>query len=126
MAPEKITKAEWLLLGLTAVFLSGLLVVSSRDRSGTAVSVETERTVAQEEFLPDLSPLDLNTATAPELAELPGIGEELARRIVAYREENGPFAAVEELLEISGIGQGKLDGLTDRVIAGTAEKERTA
>lgn len=126
MAPEKITKAEWILLGLTAVFLSGLLVVSSRDRRETAAPVETERAAAQEEFLPDLSPLDLNTATEAELAELPGIGEELARRIVAYREENGPFATVEELLEISGIGQGKLDALTDRVIAGAAGKERTA
>ena len=40
-----------------------------------------------------------------------GIGEELARRIVEYREEHGPFEAVEDLTEVSGIGQGKLAAL---------------
>ena len=39
------------------------------------------------------------------------IGEELARRIVEYREEHGPFAAVEDLTNVSGIGQGKLAAL---------------
>ena len=72
--------------------------------------------------MPELAPLDLNAAPAEELAELPGIGPELARRIVAYREEHGPFDTVEELMEVSGIGQGKLDGLEGRV---TVENEET-
>lgn len=36
---------------------------------------------------------------------LPGIGEELSRRILEYRETHGPFAAVEELMEVSGIAR---------------------
>ena len=39
------------------------------------------------------------------------LGEELARRITAYREERGPFKTVEDLTDVSGIGQGKLAAL---------------
>ncbi|MGQ9925851.1 MAG: helix-hairpin-helix domain-containing protein [Chloroflexaceae bacterium] len=49
--------------------------------------------------------LDLNRASAAELEELPGIGPILAGRIVARREEQGPFRAVEELREVTGIGE---------------------
>lgn len=49
--------------------------------------------------------LDLNTATAAELEDLPGIGATLAGRIVAHRDEAGPFVAVEDLREVSGVGE---------------------
>ena len=64
---------------------------------------------------PDFTPLDLNTATAAELTELPGIGEKLAERIVAYREANGPFTSVEEIMEVDGIGEGKFADLEGRI-----------
>ncbi len=62
-----------------------------------------------------MSPLDLNAASAEELTSLPGIGPELARRIVECRETAGPFTAVEELLEVPGIGEAKLAALEGRV-----------
>ena len=55
--------------------------------------------------------MNLNTADAEALTALPGIGEELAARIVEYREEHGPFKTVEDLTEVPGIGQGKLAAL---------------
>lgn len=61
-------------------------------------------------------PLDLNTATAEELETLPSIGPARAKRIVDYREEHGPFRYVEELRNVSGIGEGILAGLMDYVI----------
>ena len=49
--------------------------------------------------------LDLNTATAAQLEELPGVGPVLAQRIVDWRTEHGRFASVDELGEVSGIGE---------------------
>ena len=56
-------------------------------------------------------PVDLNTATAEMLDELPGIGPSTAAAIVAHRENSGPFAAVEDLLDVRGIGPAKLDAI---------------
>lgn len=124
----KIARAEWLLLAVTALFLCLLLALFWRDRTAmtpdrTGTAVETEIQVPQEDIQPDLSPLDLNSATAAELAQLPGIGEELARRIVEYRAENGPFEAVEEIMEVSGIGEGKFAALEDRITVDGKEAE---
>ena len=54
-----------------------------------------------------LTSIDINRASAEELAKLPGVGSELARRIVAYRSQHGPFHRVEDLLVIRGIGPKK-------------------
>ena len=53
--------------------------------------------------------IDINTADARTLETLPGIGEVLAESIVAYREEHGSFASVDELDYVYGIGEGKLE-----------------
>ncbi len=66
--------------------------------------------------LPQL--IDINTATAAELEELPDIGEVLAGRIVAYREENGPFTRTDQLMAVRGIGPATYEGLRSLVITG--------
>lgn len=55
--------------------------------------------------------ININTATAAELEELPGIGPALAERIVAHRQANGPFASVDDLVQVPGIGTAKLEAL---------------
>lgn len=60
--------------------------------------------------------LRLNLAGVEELETLPGVGPVLAERIVAYRDEHGPFAVVEDLLDVPGIGEGKLAALRDAVL----------
>ncbi len=59
--------------------------------------------------------IDLNTATAEALEELPGVGPATAAAIVDHREENGPFRSVDGLLDVRGIGPAKLDALRDLV-----------
>ena len=59
-----------------------------------------------------LAAVDLNRAPAAELATIPGIGPELARRIVAFRELNGPFEDPEELLDVAGISEQRLAELS--------------
>ena len=49
--------------------------------------------------------VNLNTATATDLEGLPGIGAKTAARIVEYRQKNGPFKKVEELMNVRGVGE---------------------
>ena len=49
--------------------------------------------------------VNLNTASAAQLEALPGIGAKTAERIVAYREKNGPFKKIEDLMNVKGIGE---------------------
>ncbi len=53
--------------------------------------------------------ININTATKEELTLLPGIGDVYAERIILYREDYGPFTTAEELLNISGIGERRLE-----------------
>ncbi len=57
----------------------------------------------------------LNTATVADLDGLPGIGPVLAQRIVDHRTEHGPFRSVDQLREVSGIGEAKYASLKERV-----------
>jgi competence protein ComEA len=61
------------------------------------------------------SRLNLNAATAEQLERLPGIGPSLASRIVAFRGKHGPFASVDDLVHVGGIGPATLDRVRDRV-----------
>ena len=51
------------------------------------------------------SAININTASANELQALPGIGAKTATRILEYRQKNGPFKKVEELMNVRGVGE---------------------
>lgn len=59
--------------------------------------------------------VNLNTGLKEEFLTLPGIGEVMAERIIAYREENGPFGSVEDLLNVKGIGEKTLEKLRELI-----------
>jgi competence protein ComEA len=59
--------------------------------------------------------ININTADASELEELPGIGEVLAESIIDHRDEHGPFSKPEDLLDVSGIGDATLAEFADEV-----------
>ena len=59
--------------------------------------------------------VNINTASATELETLDGIGEVIAAAIVEYRTQNGPFTAVDQLEDVSGIGPSTMEGIRDSV-----------
>lgn len=59
--------------------------------------------------------ININTASAEELDSLPGIGPTLAQRIIAYREENGPFQTIEDIVNVSGIGSSTFENIKDLI-----------
>jgi competence protein ComEA len=61
--------------------------------------------------------LDINTATAKELQMLPGIGPQLAERIVDYRQAHGPFSSAKQITEVRGIGQKTFLRIQDAIAA---------
>lgn len=81
-------------------------------QASTAASVET--TGAEEVSFP----LDINQADSEALQALPGIGEVLAGRIIAYRDENGPFSSPDQLMNVEGIGEKRLEAILDYITIG--------
>jgi len=59
--------------------------------------------------------INLNTATSEQLQTLPGIGPALAERIIAYRTKVGKFTKIEELLNVTGIGEKRFQQFKDRL-----------
>lgn len=118
---QKITKTEIFILALTAAFLGTLGLTYARETAsapGTDYTVTAQHAAAElGEPAPESKVLvNINTAGAGELEALEGIGPALAQRIVEYREEHGPFQSVDELLEVKGIGEAKLEKFRDSVI----------
>src|SRR4030042_4855998 len=64
--------------------------------------------------------IDINTATLEQLDTLPEIGPKTAQAIIDYRNVNGPFARIEDLLDVSGIGSATFNKIKDQITAGTS------
>lgn len=56
--------------------------------------------------------ININTATKEQLCEIPGVGESIAQSIIEYRKDNGKFKNIDELLNVSGIGEKDYIGMT--------------
>ncbi len=71
---------------------------------------------AEEGYITPSGKVNINTASAEEMKEeLDGIGEVIAQRIVSYRETNGPFADIQQIQNVSGIGDKKFAAIEDKI-----------
>ena len=72
---------------------------------------------------PTTAVVNINTASAAELDSLPGIGAKTAARIIEYRQKNGPFKKVEELMNVRGVGEKNFLKLKPQLTVGAAKAE---
>jgi competence protein ComEA len=101
------------ILTLCALVASPCEVVASQ-AAGRAATAEPAVTV-----------VNINTASAKDLEVLPGIGQKTAARIVEFRQKNGPFKKVEELMNVGGIGEKSFLRLKPRLtVTGKPEPSR--
>ena len=120
-------KQGWILIAVTGAFfclLPGVFLGRSTNKSYIKIqdiqTVQTQPTATTEPET--LGMIDINTATADQLQLLPGIGESLSQRIVDYRKQHGGFRNIEELMEVSGIGEKKFTSIKDYItVSGTED-----
>lgn len=118
--PFGLHRGDQLFLGVLLTVALALMAVHWARLSGWGLQpVEIERMQPRE----NTYRVDINRATWVEWMHLEGIGETLARRIVADREENGPFDSIDELQRVNGIGPKTVEKLRPRVTIG---KDRAA
>lgn len=92
-----------------------LAVPAQMRTAPTAAATAPTQTVPEETVS---FPVNINTADADTLAALPGIGQVLAERIVAYRRQNGSFRAIEEITNVEGIGEKKAEAILELITVG--------
>lgn len=124
-------KVSVLLAVVTALFVGFTLglFVGRNSGSGTVTlavpaqmqTAPTTAATAAAETVPEETvsfPVNINTADADTLTALPGIGQVLAERILAYRQQNGSFRAVEEIMKVEGIGEKKAEAILELITVG--------
>lgn len=119
-------KQGWILVAVTGAFLCLLLgVFLGRGSNKSYIklqdiqSIQTQPTATKEPE--SLGKININTATPDHLQLLPGIGESLAERIIDYREQHGDFTKIEELMNVSGIGEKKFANIKDYIMVSGTE-----
>ena len=99
-AGDKLKGADLSDINLARIVKDGeQIYIYPPNKSGSAIRVSPQRAKAKV-----TGPIALNRASAKELESLDGIGPVLAARIIAYRNQNGPFLAIDDLMKVSGIG----------------------
>jgi competence protein ComEA len=87
------------------MFAVGILVAALAGSASSVCAQPAKAPAASKARATASAPVNLNSATAAQLQTLPGIGASAAQRILDYRQKNGSFKKIEELMNVKGIGE---------------------
>ena len=90
---------------MTRILMAAILGIAVSAAATSAQSKSTTQKAATGATATAAAPVNLNTATAEQLATIPGVGPKMAERIIDYRQKNGGFKKVEDLMNVSGVGE---------------------
>ena len=121
--PKSKNKEKYKFLAVVVFFLLCGIVYSMQFHSGTlemgtAITADEFGKPAGKPAVIEVGKIDLNTATAEQLTELSGIGQKRAEDIVIYREENEAFHRIEDIMNVSGIGEKTFEEIKDKITVG--------
>ena len=108
-------RATLAVLGLLALAAAGVLAWQRRPAALVISRPPSPEAAAWDEALSASRQVDVNTAGVAELERLPGVGPALAGRIVAEREQRGPFQSAEDLARVRGLGPKTIEAVKDYV-----------
>lgn len=100
-----VKKAAVIYISLVVLFLAVIASVHRWHSNTQGYELDDYSTPAQ------IQKINLNTATAEQLQMIPGIGPAISERIIVYRDTNGPFTKVEDVLYVKGVGESLLSRL---------------
>ena len=90
---------------MTRILMAAILGIAVSAAAASAQNKSTTQKAATGATATSAAPVNLNTATAEQLATIPGVGPKMAERIIDYRQKNGGFKKVEDLMNVSGVGE---------------------
>jgi len=106
------------------MFAVGILVAALVGSAPSVWAQASKAPAASKARATASAPVNLNSATAAQIAALPGIGPKAAQRIIDYRQKNGGFKKIEELMNVKGIGEKSFLKLKPRL--SVVDKDKTA
>ena len=109
-----LTQQEMEQQGLSAAEMANASDGQMAGNAGTGTTVETASADTGQQD----NRININTADETQLTTLTGIGATRAQAIIAYRQENGPFAAIEEIMNVQGIKEGTFAKIKDEIVVG--------
>ena len=100
-------RVMWMAVAVCAVAVAGRLIAQSPlpAQSQSQPPAQAPASKPATRVVAPAAPVNINTATTAELETLPGIGPAMAARIVEYRQKNGSFKKIEDLMNVKGIGE---------------------
>lgn len=109
-------KADTRTVNLAQVLTDQMMIYIPEEGEELPEALQNSQTTVQTENSENNTLININTAEMVELTKLKGIGMARAQSIVTYREENGRFQTIDEIKQVSGIGEGIFEGIKDEIV----------